>query len=169
MANRGSGSRRLKHWHGLAGGVSNLTAAGTSLFTSFGAPDTPSTILRMIFEYAIGPTSAPTALDGCVISMGLGIVSTDAAAVGATAMPDPSTNGDPEFPWLWTASHVFHMPDTDPAAAVATASGRFFVDNRAMRILRPRSSLAFVLQYEDVNGTPPMSLAIGGARVLFQD
>ncbi len=102
MANR---ARRLdKEWSRLTGIIVNLTASTTTIIGSL-AFSRAQTAMRMIGEYAIGPSSAPAAGDAAVVTIGIGVVSTDAVTLGATAMPDP---GDEfEFPWMYLGEHTF--------------------------------------------------------------
>ena len=160
-----SGGRRLsKQWEGLAAIKLALTADTTSgggvlNFT------TSITILRMIGEYVIAPTSAPAALDAVRIGVGIGVISTDAATLGPTAVPDPL--GEPDFPWLYWADHAFLFSTTDPDSGGNLASSvRHRFDIRSMRKVKPRESLTMIVQYADSVGTPPMSFFAGQTRVL---
>ena len=161
------GPTRLKHWHSIPASVDRLSATGTTLLGALAFVGSPTTILRAIGEYAIAPTSAGVALDACTITLVMGVVSTDAATVGASALPDP--NAEPEYPWLWWSSHTFHESTTDPASAEATAGGRWSFDNRAMRILRAGQTLVFVAEYADQGGVPPYTIAAGATRILVAD
>ena len=157
------GQRMQKHWHQLNGTVFAFTVDATALLGSL-ALDGPFTVLRMLGEYIIGPTSAPVAADRAEISCGIGVVSSDAAAVGATAMPDPRDEAD--FPWLFWASHELLFPTTtaDPSALVSSVRRTF--DIKSMRKLKPRESLVFVAQYVDKGGAPPVSIVSAVTRIL---
>ena len=155
-----------KHWELLPSSSSAFTT-GSTAFLSGNTPGHPATVLRMLGEYAIGSTAAPTALDACLISVGIGIVSADAAELGSTAMPDPSVEA--EFPWMYWAEHAVFFSTTaaDPNGANATVRRSF--DVRSMRKIKPRETLALVAQYVDVVGAPPVQLVTAGIRVLFAE
>ena len=112
MADRFGGRRMAKHWHVIAGVSLSFTVDVTGLGGGL-ALDGPWTAIRMLGEYTIGPDAAPAAGDQCTIGVGIGVVSSDAFAVGSTAMPDPV--GEPEYPWLYWAEHDFHFVDTSLA------------------------------------------------------
>ena len=122
-------------------------------------------MLRMLNEYIIVPTSAPAALDDAVIAVGFAKVSTDAFALGATAMPDP--NSEPEFPWLYWASHKLFFGTTGADPSSAGASVRHSLDVRTMRKFSPGESLAVVVQYVNNVGFPPLTFAMGPVRTLL--
>ena len=101
-----------------------------------------------------------------VITCGLGIVSTDAFAVGLTAMPDPGDELD--YPWLWWGEILLQkwLPAGDSASE---ASVRVEVDTKAMRKVKPRQSLVWVFQGIRLNGTPITQLLVGATRVLIYE
>ncbi len=123
------------------------------------------TLLRVIGEYVIVPTAAPAAADAVVVSVAMGIISTDALTIGATAFPDPLS--DPGYPWMYWMSHAFHFGTTELDPSQAGGSVRRFVDSRAMRKIKPSESLILSVQYKDIAGTPPMTFIAGDFRVLF--
>ena len=157
------GQRQRKHWHDLPATLINLTASSTGAGGAFATVD-PFTVLRMIGEYVIGPTSAPTALDACRVSVAIGVVSSDASAAGAASLPDPQDESD--YPWLFWADHPFFFPvaDADPDSA-PTAVRRTF-DIRSMRKIKPRESLQVVFQYGNITGDPPITVVMGQTRFL---
>ncbi len=164
MAHGGSrGPKMGKQWVSIPGAVIPHTADGT-LGGGLLDSTTAQTVLRMLGSYIVWPTTAPTAGDQAVISLGIGIVSSDAAALGATAMPDPS--GEPEFPWLFWEEHDFRWGTTslDP-------NGLGFVrrhfDIRSMRRMKPREALVAVTQYTDLSGTPAVTISMAQTRVLI--
>ncbi len=166
MADRHRGPRRPKGWSSITEITQLLTMNQTAGGGSIGFDDvTTRTVLRMIGEYVITPTSAPTALDGCRVTVGIGVMSSDAFAVGSSAMPDPAD--EPNYPWLYWMSHNFAFPGTDPESGSAGASVRQFLDIRSMRKLKPRESVFSVFQYNNVTGLPPMTVSFGPIRILF--
>jgi len=124
----------------------------------------PWTVIRMIGEYIIAPTTAPVALDKVRMIVGIGVVSTDAATVGASALPDPGA--EPDYPWLYWKDHPVQYASTevDPAGEAGTVRASF--DIHSMRKIKPRESLVFVFEYNNVNGDPPLTAGVGLTRVL---
>ncbi len=112
----------------------------------------------------ITPTSAPAQLDEARVTVGIGQFSTDAVALGATAMPDP--DDEPGFPWLYQMSHPFFYNSTSVVDAQAGLSVRRTIDIRSMRKIKPRESIGWVTQYVDVTGAPPLQIVVGKMRVL---
>ena len=165
MSNGHGRSRRMeKSWDAIPGGIIALTTNSTALIGILSSL-VPNTVLRMIGEYIIMPTSAPTALDGCKIAVGVGVVSTDAALLGSTAMPDPSDQA--EYPWLYWAEHDFYFPTNTATNAASGASVRQAFDVRSMRRIKPGQSCVTVVQYVANPGTPPMRVAFSNVRQLL--
>ncbi len=160
---RGGYDRLTKEWSSIPASVIAFTSAGTA---ALGVIDfnEAATVLRMLGEYTLTPSGSTVALDAAVITVGIGKVSTDAATLGATALPDPGS--EPNFPWLYWASHsvFFGGTSVDPNSEAATIWHSF--DVRTMRKFKPRETLQMVAQYDDVNGAPPVRLNPGITRVL---
>ncbi len=153
-----------REWNALGRVSTSMTASGTFIGGSFFS-NTAVTVARLLAEYIIRPTSAPVAGDQVNVTVGVGLFSTDAVTLGATAVPDPFDEA--EFPWMYYASHNFLFASTDPDSASAGASVRRSIDIRSMRKVRPGHSLAWVIQYVDISGAPPMTFAIGKSRILL--
>ena len=165
MARVVGGPRLQKAWTQLLGQTTAFTADATSIIAGTFTPGEPGTILRMLGEYIIGPTSAPVAGDGVVVGIGIGIVSADAAAAGSASMPDPG--GEPDFPWLYWMRHPFFYAGTSVQNGSGQDTVRKFFDSRSMRKIKPRESLVMVAEYGNLAGTPPLEVTVGGIRVLF--
>ncbi len=168
MPNRGAhGARQTKEWRSLpGGGPINMTATGT--FGLSALPFTsPSTILRMIGEYVLSATPGGTfaASDAVGIMMAIGIISSDAFAVGTTAFPDPG--GEPQYPWLFWKDHAFLMEDATPSPSAPPVVVRHSFDIGSMRRIKPRESLIWAIEYGDIAGAPPMTAILGSTRVLI--
>ncbi len=157
-------TRMTKEWNGIPGGTAIFTTNATAILGSL-ASLVANTVLRAIGEYVIAPTVAPAAADHCIVTVALGVVSTDAAALGATAMPDPFD--EPEYPWLYWANHDLFFGDASMESGSAAASVRREFDVHSMRKLKPGQSCALVAQYVDVAGAPPVTLSMGQVRTLF--
>ncbi len=129
-----------------------------------------NTVLRMLGGYLITPDGATVAGDAAQLTVGIGVISTDAFAAGAGSVPDP--NGEPEYPWLYWRDHQLRYPS---ATTVLKGEGdqtgagteRVHFDIKSMRKLKPRESLVFIVSYTDVTGTPPLKLDVGRTRVLI--
>ncbi len=158
------GTRQRKEWTSIPGIQLPMTSGATLLGGSV-AFASAATVLRMLGEYIITPTSAATAGDAAVVGVAIGVVSSDAFAAGAGSMPDPTD--EPEYPWLYWANHSFFFPSTLTLLGQTDAGSiRRSFDIRSMRKLKPRESLAFVAQYTDRAGAPPLQLDVAVTRVL---
>ena len=169
MARQLNTPRQAKQWDALPGIEFAMTADGTFSGPVF-AFSAPFTVLRMLGEYTIAPTAVVVAGERCEVAVAIGVVSTDAATLGATALPDPIS--EPDFPWLYWAMHPLHW-----GAAVSGTAGegpqgvagsvRKSFDIRSMRKMKPRESLVLVAQYGDLGGTPPVTTIVMPTRVLL--
>ncbi len=165
---RGRGNRMQKHWEGFTGSISGtISADATQLFTTALAFTEAQTILRTLGDYIITPSQAPTAGDVAIVAVGLAVISSDAFAAGVTAVPDPV--GEPQYPWLFWASHLMFFGGTsvDPAGPAAAVRGK--VDVKSMRKVKPRESLVWVAEYFDIAGAPPLRVGVGSTRVLLAE
>ena len=165
MANRNRGARQSKQWSSILGAQFILTTNGHSAIagTSF---DEAGTVLRMLGGYTIGATSAPTAVDSVGITVGIGIVSDNAFAVGTTALPAPATS--PEFPWLyWASDSLFFSTTSVQGSGSAPANVRRNFDVRSMRKFKPGETLTLIVQYADIAGAPPVTVTTSQTRVLI--
>ena len=155
-------ARQRKHWHQLLSSMAQFTAAGTILLDTFTDADRdPFTVMRLIGEVSVGPDETGiTAGDSAMIFIGIGVVSTDAAVVGASAMPDPG--GEADFPWLWWAPIFVQIPTiADLCASVRHVE----ISSKAMRKVGPGQSLVAIAEYADLAGTPPLDVVLS-ARLL---
>ena len=159
------GMRQRKHWHGTTNNALAFVGSSTGVLASFSLND-PATVLRILGEVVVFPGVAVggySDADEARMSVGIGIVSSDAAAVGSSAMPDPG--GEPEFDWLWWWSTVWAIPDVD-STVVGLNQIRIPVHSKAMRKMKPASTIVVVAEYEDLQGAPPLDVR-GGFRILF--
>ncbi len=167
MARQMRTPRKTKHWQAIPSINLDLTADATVLGGSVAVAQDSETVMRMLGEYIIAPTTSPVAQDEAFVTMAIGVVSTDAFAAGAASVPDPSP--EPEYQWLYWADHPFFYNSTTIDGATAEAAGtiRVSFDVKTRRIIRPRQSLCWIVQYTDLAGTPPLTVGIGTTRVLF--
>ena len=113
------------------------------------------------------PTAAPVAGDFCSIFFGLAVLSTDAVAVGATAVPDPV--GEPQYPWIFWKLFAFGFASISADPSSAGASVRLQVDSRTMRKVKPREFLVWIVEYFGISGDPPMSAMVSTSRALLAE
>ena len=167
MAIRRGGQRQMKHWHGSGDSLVSFTADATGLLSTFSNPEDAATVLRTLGQYLVVPTGNGTfvAQDAAAVTLGLGIVSQDAAAVGASALPDPA--GEPEYDWLWWHKTMLNFEGSvDSPGQTIGLVDRIEFDSKAMRKMKPRQSLVMIAEYVNINGDPPISVS-GSFRVLF--
>jgi len=163
-----SGRPTDKAWLKIPSSSLSITSAGTVIAAGVLNFTGPGTILRVRGDILFAFGGVTVALDEMTFAMGLGLVSSDAAALGATAMPDPAAEAD--YPWLWWKE--FSMFSTFAIDGTGTDhSGqlqvRIPVDTKAMRRVKPGQTLVLTGQYVDVVGTPPVRWMVSGFRVLI--
>ena len=167
MPDRTRGMRQRKHWHSLAPTGAAFTANATAILGSFtAAGGEPFTVLRLLGQILVVPLPGGTFVEADVarLTFGIGVVSADALAVGASAMPDP--DGEPDYPWLWWHTTVVVFAGAAPAGDEIAVNERIDIESKAMRKVGPRQSLVMVAEYVDIGGTPPMD-AHQGCRFLI--
>ena len=169
MANRSRNARQNKQWSSIPSLKIDMTADGNKGGSILDFAEA-ATVLRMIGEYILVPTGVASAADDVRIGIGIGVVSSDAAALGATALPDPI--GEPEYPWLFWAVHGLYFAAATSGTAGQGPQGfggslRRSFDVRSMRKLKPRESLVAVVEYSDGTGTPPITIKMSNTRVLL--
>jgi len=154
-----------KHWHQLGRSGLNFTANSVQVGGSLGL-DGPWTALRMLGQFTGFFTAGGTIVagDAAAIAIGIGVVSTDAAALGATAVPDPA--GSAVYPWLFWAEFVLAAIVATPEQTGRQGYYERDFDVRSMRKLKPRESLIVVVEYVDIQGTPPVTVDVAQTRVL---
>ena len=159
------GTRLNKEWDALTAGSMAHTASGMLLGGSVGFVDA-LTIIRMIGEYLVAPLPGGTfaAGDNCRVAIGIGVFSTDVVLAGAGSLPDPSSEA--AYPWLFWKEHQFVFQLATPDGDEIDSTVRVAFDIRSMRKIKPQETLAFVSQYVDVGGTPPMTVFASATRVL---
>jgi len=150
--------RRKFQWSLGPGGddIATLDVASKSASTTFilGAGISPTTqqltLVRTHGHLELGLSAADAALTGFNWTAGIGICTSDAFAVGVTAVPDPFD--DIQWPgWLWMASGGLHT--SVGALAVGDPSVNPVIvpiDSKAMRILRLNEILFLSVQIGEV-------------------
>ena len=155
------GARQRKHWHStLIQTPAEFTSdAQTLILGSFtAAGGEPFTILRMLGELLVTPDEAGVvAGDAASITVGIGLVSSDAFTAGAASMPDPG--GDPDYDWLWwyVVNLMFAEGSTASSRSIS-GNARVRIDSKAMRKVSPKQTLVILGQYADFVGVPPVDV-----------
>ena len=153
-----------KEWNSTGFSTADVSTQTTTILGTL-AFLIPGTILRMrgVVQAAFDETVQVG--DRMLVTWGLGIVSTDAATLGATAMPDP--DDEPEFPWLWWGAMELRSNLTAGANAWGLQAQRLEVDSKAMRRFKPGQSLVWVAQTFGDVGAPVTHLTTLRTRVLL--
>ncbi len=128
----------------------------------------PSTILRLRGSWWAGfDHSLESAGDRMRVSLGVGIVSTDAAGVGAGSIPSPEDNID--WPWMFWDQVVLHCSLADQTGQPGwggTVQHRM-IDSKAMRKVKPNESLIVAIAYGDATGAPSTVTVVPALRMLI--
>jgi len=126
----------------------------------------PGTLLRFRCNDILLTFDATQQVDDDInITLGLGIVSTDAAAIGASAMPNPVEQID--YPWVWWGNYTLRSQLAAGVNALGSSVVRFAADSKAMRRVKPSQSLVWVIQSSGASGGPATVVDIGVTRVLI--
>jgi len=162
--------RKTKVWAAsLLGGSVSIVGNSTNLLSGQLQVNQSRTILRLRGNWYVAFSATTVALDEALITVGVGIFSTDAVVLGSTAMPDPGS--EPDFPWLFYDTVRVFSPfviDGTGSDDSGVLIHRAVVDSRAMRKMKPGQAVAAVVQYQDANGTPPVSVGFD-ARLLVTE
>jgi len=160
---RGAKVIDFKDWRSIAGFQVNSAADTTNIANAL-AFTAPGTILRCRTFISAAMDATKQVGDEMIITFGLGIVSSDAVAVGGSAMPDPG--GEPEYPWLWWGEVVVDAQVAAGEESWGTSAQRYEVDTKSMRRVKPGQSLVWVIQNQGTAGAPTVRQIIGQTRVL---
>ena len=164
--NFGGGKRMAKHWHSLGSNILNATSADvTGLVANFLSDDEPFTVLRILGSWGYGPGVVNVINDTAALTYAIGVFSSDAVAVGGTAVPDPED--EPGYPWLYYKSVLFEQTIAAQDSGGDPRISRFFdINVKSMRKIKPRESLAIVFQFRDINGALLVHFNAECCRVL---
>ena len=126
----------------------------------------PGTILRCHYSDLLVMFDATQQVDDSMtITMGLGIVSTDAFTVGDSAMPDPV--GDIGYPWLMWDTFALESQLAAGQQAIGATVVRRSYDVKSMRRVKPDQTLVWVIQSGDATGAPVTIYNMRPGRVLI--
>ncbi len=164
VATRPGKTLDMKQWDFLPS-VNQVTAIATVISGSGLAFAIPATILRVRGYVTAAFDETKQVGDTMRIIFGLGIVSSDAFTLGATALPNPG--GQAEYPWLWWGGGNLEAFVAAGEEAFGTTAFRLEVDSKAMRKVKPGQTLAWIVETAGVAGAPVTSINFGQTRVLF--
>ncbi len=125
----------------------------------------PATILRCRGEILVHLESTLAAGDAVKFAFALGVISSDAFTLGATAMPDPS--GDADYPWVYWTEITLTTEEVTVADWMGYTWLRIPVDSKAMRKMKPGETFCWIMQRTDLGGNPPAVVDIAQTRVLI--
>ena len=148
--------------------IPSITLTGGTAATNLGGGlefAVPATVLRCRCRIGAYFDASMQAGDVMGIALGLGIVSSDAFDAGAASVPDP--NVEAEYPWLWWGMTMLGSEITLGHEEYGQHSQVFEVDTKAMRKVKPRETLCWILQRTLAVGSPTTIVRIGVSRVLI--
>ena len=175
MSRRMNRDRRRTAWSGQSGErvtvSSGATVVGPGLAPNAIDPIKEVTLTRTRCEINVLFADDAGPQDAQLFAIGLAVVSTDAATLGATAMPDPFD--EPGFPWVWYCSSVLTRSgtastDSKPEDAWGLSARHYDVDSKAQRVIRPSETLIWVIQTANVVGNESLFVDFGTQRYLFK-
>jgi len=127
----------------------------------------PFTILRTHLEVTIRSDQS-TAIETIIAALGSIVVTDTAAAIGVTAVPDPSTiSGDPEADWfLWTPllkTFFIDINGTDGIGMSGDSQTHYMLDSKAMRKVGPDDNIVTVMSSD---AAPGADVITNGRRLI---
>ncbi len=126
----------------------------------------PATILRCRGRVWAQFDATMQVGDRMDLTFALGIISTDAFTLGATAFPDPA--GEPEYPWLWWDQITLNSELTaGHTGGFGPEAQMLEIDTKAMRKVKPGESLFFCWQQSGASGAPVTIVNQSLIRVLI--
>jgi len=152
---------RTKMWIGAGIGQTTLSPTSVTLLSVLGTGQKllrPFTILRTHMLINIR-SDQQVAVEFTFGSWGELIVTDTAAAIGITAIPDPSafTGGNPEADWFSWAAFVngffIDINGTDGIGVDGSFGSNYVIDSKAMRKVGPDDDLVEVASVASSNGT----------------
>ena len=140
---RSDGNRRQTEWSGLAAqGYVGVADAGATLVSSISFAEV-ATLIRHRGTISLQVTT-PGADEDIVGAFGMGMVSSEALAVGVTAMPEPFSDSD----WGgWMVWQPFaHHWEFQSGIGVLRADWEYIIDSKAMRKVGPNTALVTIVE-----------------------
>jgi len=162
---RGRGRRTDYEWEGIGAGAAMFgslqTTASVQELISI---QIPATIMRIRGEFLAFLTTSAAANSVKAIGVGITLVSNEALAAGAASIPDPLS--DLNADWMWHGFALLGRVSTTEDESAGLTSVRLEIDTKAMRKVKPNTSLVFVVSPLNLSGTET-ARAVIGARVLL--
>lgn len=151
--------RRKTAWgFGPDSAQQSLTSTGQTLWSTgvVLVAEVEATIVRLRGEILFQLDLATSAGDGFTGAVGIGIVTSDAFAIGAGSMPGPLTNSDAQL-WMWhqfiTIRGVAAQSQGADIGRNAFADVRYQIDSKAMRIFHNNETLFGMTEFGVETGT----------------
>lgn len=146
-------SHRQALWSDILTEMAGVAIAGKTLGSqsSFGLAVAESITLIRSRGTAFIHFDPASIADSLAVGLGLGIVTSDAFAIGQTAMPGPLS--DAGWDWVWIKELI--MGPTFTATEDGTNIGHNLwvdIDSKAMRKMKDNQVLAFVAEIQVVSG-----------------
>ena len=126
----------------------------------------PGTILRCRSYIQAWFDATVQVGDGILLTFGLGLVSSDAAAAGSGSVPEPRND---LFPWLWWGEMSLASESTlvsGEGTPWGMSAQRIDVDTKAMRRVKAGESLVWIMNSTTASGAPVTNISFGTTRVL---
>jgi len=160
------GARRLTSWFNVpfSSTVNNATASITASLSASGLLRRPFTVVRTHVELLISSDQS-IASESQLGAFGIAVVSSQALAIGVTAVPTPVTDLESD---LWFVHQVMlNCYQFHTAASVnATYGARYSVDSKAMRRVNDDQDIVFVLENSTIGSGQIVLLA---GRMLIKE
>ena len=161
--------RRRRAWADqlVAAVIIGATELKLDLLADLAASDT-KTITRILVDLwaVLGSTDETEGMN--VVDLGIGVCSAEAFALGATAMPDPNTQGDyPTLGWIYAAREVVQqtLPTGGTPTAMYRQIGHFKADLRGQR--KVDRGVCFLRAINgDIDGADMTIRIVGRVRTL---
>jgi len=166
-------ARRRMSWEGSSIALTNTTGSvsETTVVTEANLENVPNpTIVRIRGKLLLRVTGVGGAPMGVIITMGIKLVSEQAASAGAGSIEHPQS--DIGSDWIWWHVEAFRsINTTEHASATGMPFGAsvrdVVVDSKAMRKVKPNQVLKLVIQNTVIASTATLTLD-GSIRVLVK-
>ncbi len=146
---------KTKMWVGIGIGATTLVGSSTQLIASYGAAILglrPFTILRTRGLLSFESDQAAVS-ERPIASVGYMIVTDTAAALGVTAVPDPSSiSGDPSADWFFWQALCASFTFLSSVGFEGNVQTQYVIDSKAMRKVGPDDDMVQVTSMDTASG-----------------